>query len=181
MALLTFMSIMDSINDCVEDGRLVLVEPLFPNTSMERKIYASQTVMELSEPPWPEDVTEDRAYRLRAEFDNYIGGRILGLCLEPFKAKEAFMGLLDPESKGIFDIRSRDPEPGLRVFGGFAEIDIFVALAWRLRKEMGSRADRDWRDARVTSSTLWTNLFGPYKPLTGGDIHDFISTNVFHV
>ena len=43
------------------------------------------------------------------------------------------MGLLAPREDAFWDIRSRDPRPGLRVIGHFAETDVFVALVWRPR------------------------------------------------
>jgi hypothetical protein len=57
---------------------------------------------------------------------------------EPYKKKRtAYMARLERVSDGIVEIRSFDPSPSLRLFGGFAEQDVFVGLTWEWRRNLG--------------------------------------------
>lgn len=180
MTLLTFMSILEAIEGYIPE-ELQLLEPLIPGTPVLRKIYVNKKIVNLFTGPWSDELPQSRCLRLWADLDLFTSGGRIAVCMEPFKAKSAYMGLLDPVSNGMFDIRSRDPSPGLRVFGGFAATDTFVALTYDIRKDMGDRDSAEWRKARVECLALWRNLFPAYKPLTGENVHDFISTNVIRV
>ena len=115
-------------------------------------------------------------------------GDKIGLCLIPYEHATAYMGRLDSPEDEVWDIRSRDPNPGLRVFGRFAEIDTFVALNWDPRSvEWHSRhplVDRDslyWHFAIIECQNKWKALFPNDNPIHGKDIHDYVSSNVFSV
>jgi len=69
-------------------------------------------------------------------------------------------------------------EPSLRVFGRFVAQDYFAALTWESRANLGKPP---WRGARLASKTVWTRLFYPYPPLSGADLHDYLSTNAFRI
>ena len=88
---------------------------------------------------------------------------------------------VDPISDRIWDIRSVDPSPGIRVLGGFAEKDTFVALEWDFRENLGGPKSKEWRDFIVRCSAHWRRLFGTYKPHEGEKTSDFLSKNYFDV
>jgi hypothetical protein len=138
----------------------------------------SQEVKSLLDGPWDHEGLRYRAGRLRADLEEFIKGQEIAVCLEPFAAKTAYMGRLCPVADSTWDIRSRDPSPGLRVIGFFAETDVFVALRWAPRSTLGSKDSREWRDIIVQCKTDWTNLFHTYAPVNGECINAYISDSV---
>jgi hypothetical protein len=51
---------------------------------------------------------------------------VFSLALKPFrKRRDAAIAILHPPEERVFDFRVREPYPGIRVFGCFAEKDVF--------------------------------------------------------
>jgi len=92
-----------------------------------------------------------------------------------------YLGRLHPARDEVWDIRSSDPPPGLRVFGRFGNTDIFVGLSWEERLPLGSKDSPDWKRLILQCKTDWRNLFPAHNAISGDDIHDYISTNVTHI
>ncbi len=62
----------------------------------------------------------------------FIAGKVISVGWDPMKkGVSAFMARLAPVEDEVWDIRSRDPSPGIRVLGSFSERDVFVALLWQ--------------------------------------------------
>lgn len=115
----------------------------------------------------------------------FVKGQQLAVSVVPHEHKTAYLGLLAPKDEGTWDIRSRDPEPGMRVFGRFACRDTFVALAWALR----SRRDHRWPDKRPLGSgnslqyhivqievmQRWDDLFPGCQPLIRSELGGLLS------
>lgn len=127
--------------------------------------------------------------RLRADLESFVRGDRVSVCLNPYAAKHALFGRLDPPTGEVWDVRSRDPNPGLRVIGRFAEADLFVAFTcwprsvavpWLDRPQLGDGDSEQWDFAINEAKAEWRKLFHPYMPHgTGGDdVHDYISDNV---
>ena len=179
--LLTYMSIQDEIQNRLQENRLFRLERALPSDPVGRDM------LKLVVGPWNSPDMQGRCGRLRADLESFIGGDTLTICLRPFEAGVAYMRLLKPPSDGIFDIRSRDPNPALRVFGGFARRDVFVALTWAPRSKplswsskqpLEGRNSREWRDAVLECKTAWKNLFGSYQPVTGDEIENYATSAV---
>lgn len=64
-----------------------------------------------------------------------------------------------PPADEVWDIRSRDPKPAMRVLGCFAETDVFVALVHGYRKNLGGPRSRQWRDLIESCKAEWRKLF----------------------
>ncbi len=180
------MSIRDEINNWIDGGRLFLLGRALESDPVERNLLISSEIKELVDGPWIDETMSKRCGQLRANMEVFMGGELIPVCLNPFQAKAAYMGLLDPVGDGIFDIRSRDPKPGLRVFGAFAETDTFIALTWCPRsvavswagkKPLGDRDSREFRDAILECKTAWRRFFPTYPPVTGDNLRDYISNN----
>lgn len=178
------MSIINRIEELVRDGRLSHIEPLDHSLAVERNMVVSVEIRELIEGPWTSDTLERRAYRLRADLEAFAVGHVLGISMTPYQHKAAYMGLLDPPERGIWDIRSRDPKPGLRVFGHFAAVDLFVALVWHPRSleiegrlPLGGSQGLNWEIAKLQCEETWNDLFPNHSPRIGERISDFISEN----
>ena len=128
------------------------------------------------EGPWSDDKAARRGGRLRADLEMFVDGSVVSIADDPYKKpKAAYMARVDPPRDEVFDIRSRDPKPGVRVLGCFADKDIFVALAWDFRENLGGPASREWRDFIERSKAEWRKLFNPYPPHKGATLHDYAS------
>lgn len=183
------MSIRDEINARMGEGppRLFRLERSLKSDPESRSMFLSQELKELLDGPWDNQELRYRAGRLRADLEEFVKGSEIAVCMEPFVAKTAFMGRLKPVEDSVWDIRSRDPSPALRVVGLFAETDTFVALRWAPRSKrakwtnklpLGPKDSREWRDIILQCKTDWTNLFRPYPPVQGDAVHAYISDSV---
>jgi len=113
---------------------------------------------------------------LRADLDRFLeNGRII---VGHRRSRHAYMKRLDPGRDEVWEIRSRDPDPEIRMFGRFAETDVFVGTACLDRDYLGDENSRQWRDEMVRCITDWRNLFHPYQPLRRRPLHEYVSTNV---
>jgi hypothetical protein len=183
------MSIRDEINARLieQPPRLFPLERSLKSDPESRSMLISEELKSLLDGPWEHSELRYRAGRLRADLEEFIKGEEITVCLKPFAAKTAYMGRLAPVTDGLWDIRSRDPSPALRVVGLFAETDLFVALRWAPRSRsvkwtakppLGPRDSREWRDMTVQCKTDWKNLFHSFLPITGECVNDYISESV---
>lgn len=179
------MSIQRWIADLVLNGRLFPLEPAFRGEPVLRHLYMSAEVRALVDGPWPSGMAGKRCAELRAELEAFVSGREIGICLVPFEAGDAQMGLLDPASDGIWDFRSRHPKPGIRILGCFAAQNDFVALVPASRSvvtdfirlgPLGDRSSVEWKSTIRDASMLWTSLFQIYPPVSGGDPGAYFSS-----
>jgi hypothetical protein len=172
----------DVIARLESEGRLHFVEPVLPAEPIRRRLLVSEAIWTLLENP--PRIWATRLRRLRADFESFVVGNVISVSLTPFKAQTAYMGLLAPTADGVWDVRSRDPSPALRVLGQFACRDTFVALVLAsrsvrtdlgIRGPLGGRASRAWRDAILDCRTTWQNLFLELQPVQGGKIGECLS------
>jgi hypothetical protein len=180
------MSIRDVINSRLAERALFLLEPVMPDDPVQRTMLISPEVRHLLSGPWGTDSDARRANRLRADLERFITGQLVGLCLTPYQARTAYMGRLDRPEDEVWDIRSVDPSPGLRVFGRFAERDVFIALSWRPRSEdwasrkaLRSGKSLEWHFVILECHAHWKRLFPGYQPVRGESISDYVSENAF--
>jgi len=170
------MSIYDELIYRVNEGRLFRLLPELPRIGLVRQTFISQEIRNLCEGPWHSAAWEARCGSLRADLDRFIGGDVIPVAAKPYRGKTSYLKRLDPDSDEVWEIRSRDPKPGIRVFGRFARKDVFVALTWEEREPLLGPGSREWRDARVACKTEWTKLFPAYEPISSGaNFHDYLS------
>lgn len=176
------MSIHDWINQAVGDKRLHWVDPVFRSDSVQRRMLVTTEIASLIDAPPARFAS--RCAKLRADIESFVTGDEITVCLEPFEARKAYMGLLSPPEDGVWDIRSRDPSPSLRLLGHFADCDLFVAsviasrsMPWPpvMRGPLGSRDSHEWAEAIRAANAEWRKHFGPFKQAYGGDIHDVLT------
>ena len=127
----------------------------------------SEEVNALIVGPWPDQKWANRCQRLRANLEEFIKGETLTVALTPYEHACAYMGRLDRPIDEVWDIRSRDPKPGMRVLGRFSERNTFVALHWWLRKDFTDR--REWRFAVNETKGRWNRLLAPHEPPFHGE------------
>jgi|SRR5580704_16505839 hypothetical protein len=186
------MSIRDEINARAGENppRLHRLKRSLESDPESRTMFLSEELHSLLEGPWASRELTLRAGRLRADLEEFIKGAELAACLEPFQAKTAYIGRLAPPEDGFWDIRSRDPSPAIRVVGGFAETDVFIALRWAPRSKgiagvtktpLGPRDSREWRDMIVQCGADWRTLFHTYPRVTGDNLNAHVSASIHAV
>ncbi|HPE32671.1 MAG TPA: hypothetical protein PLV61_15870, partial [Parvularculaceae bacterium] len=171
------MSIDDEIKAALASGQLHILELKMPSDLAARTVLIHPELKRLLDGPWKNDGEMRRIGRLQADLEAFVTGKVISMCLTPYNHRTAYMGLLDPPTKGIFDIRSRDPSPGMRVFGGFVMPDVFVALNYEFRSISPDWSDRRplqadpirWALATLECESRWEQIFSS-PPITGGNV-----------
>lgn len=182
------MSISLEIRVQVAAGRLHPVVPwMRRDPGVEpRQMFVSNDIQELLNGPWHSEEWESRCGALRADLDRFVLGGMIPVAAHPLtKGKTAYIRQLSKRYDEVWEIRSRDPRPALRVFGRFAQVDTFIALTAWYREDLGGRESRAWRDAIVECKTRWTNLFPAYQPVSAEEGNKYpnayISRNTYLV
>jgi hypothetical protein len=162
------MSIQGQINSLRSAGTLHLIPQSWPGLPIRRVFLASESVRSLIlGPAWNDQKEEDRAYGLRAEIDWFIDGHTIYVRPESEDGTKALFARLNPSADEVWTLRSLKPKPSLRVFGTFADRDVFVALHWAKRTDLGAGDSEEWADAIGQFKTEWHNCFFPFNPLHG--------------
>jgi hypothetical protein len=126
------------------------------------------------------DPTQVRIGQLRRDFDVFSSGRIVTVGYG--RQQTCFMKHLDPLRDEVWEIRSRDPQPAIRVFGRFALRDVFIATHMAWRSDLGDQGDVEWAREIRMCKVKWRQLFQSYEPQTGGsDLGAYFSRNVVAV
>lgn len=190
MRMLTYMSIRDSIGELIDDGRMYEMSPALDSDQIRRTMIISQEIHDLLNGPWCDASWERRCFRLRATLQYFVMGKRIGVCLSPFEAAKAYMGRLHKVEDEVWDIRAIDPNPGIRVFGRFAEKDVFVAFLWSPRSvevpasqrlPLGDKDSIQWKQAIKECKAEWRKVLPSYAPIHGGHPSDYIGSNFFSV
>lgn len=150
---------------------------------MVRALYASPVVHRLITGPWADTKEEIRSGRLWADFDRFVEGRLIPVALNsPYsKPRDTYLSRLDPAEDEVWEIRSRAPKPGIRVFGRFADRDCFVALGWGLRKELGGQGSKEFRQEVRSCLAAWRRIFPSYDAFKGNTVDEYISEKALPV
>jgi len=184
------MSIRDSIAFWVGEGRLHELKLVFESDQIQRTMIISDEIYQLLNGPWGDGAWERRCGFLKGTLETFVRGQEIGVCLKPYKAAKAYMGRLDEPEDEVWDIRSIDPNPGVRIFGRFAEIDVFVGLIWSPRSvkipasqrlPLGPRDSVEWKTAILECKSEWRKLFPSYQPIHGEEIYEYIRANFISV
>jgi hypothetical protein len=169
----------------MDRGRLFQVFPRLPGSPVGRVLIVNEDLKRLMTGPWTDSQEEVRCGRLWADFDRFIEGRLISVSLDhPYsKPKTTYMARLDPVEDDVFEIRSRDPKPGIRVFGRFADRDVFVALNWEYRGNLGGSQDKEFDREREICKARWRQLFTTYQSISGKNLNEYFAdtANVFSV
>lgn len=100
----------------------------------------------------------------------------------PFgKPSDTYLSRLSPAEDEVWEIRGRAPRPTIRVFGRFAERDCFVALGWRLRKELGGADSIEFRREVLNCRADWRRIFSAYDAFKRNTVDDYISEKALPV
>lgn len=174
------MSIQDVIN-LLDGVSLRCVQSAFFGEETPRYAYITHEVAELI---WNsgDGRDADLGNNARGLIDDFVEGGEITMSLDPYD-KEAWCIMsrvdtsrLDPVSReyDIWELRCLDPRPGVRILGGFAEKDVFIALTWDYRQNF----DNEWPKKIGECITEWRNLFENIKPFKGAKPSEYISEPV---
>jgi hypothetical protein len=169
------MSIRELWTKRVRDCELFKLGFMIPGGGPERRtVLLSPEMNKLVCGPWENSDTGARFARLRAELENILAGERLVVCWTPGKGRHNHqIGRLDPPEDNIFDIRSLDPSPGLRVIFHFAEKDVLFthscyprsrSVSWFDSMPLLDRRSKHWSRAIKDSKQNWSMLFPKYDP-----------------
>ena len=162
------------MREWVRSGDLVVLEPALQATATVRHVIATREVYEELCGEWDDIECEIRYARARAVVDAFIGGLRLAARHPPSTSAKAQIALLNPPEEQVWAFRSREPKPGVRVFGCFAEIDVFVALNTELKENI----DADYVREKEKCKRAWRQFFPTYTPLKGTSLADYLTA--FH-
>lgn len=146
------------------DGRLVMVRPLSPRERIVRPMFATPAVSKMLTEEYDESIDVQRAASLQADLEVFVTGQPI----DP-----GYLKPLKPIGKNVWEIRSVRPRPSIRVFGRFADRDVFVATNYFLRKPLGAFKSLEWKDAIHVARQEWARLF-TRDPIEG-KLHELVS------
>jgi hypothetical protein len=113
-----------------------------------------------------DEAWEIRVGQLQADMETFLSARNIG---------PKYLFLLTPLAQGVWEIRSTQPDPQIRVLGCFLDRDVFVALDFRMRDTLGKFESQEWRAAKRGCLAAWRNLFHPWEQKKDSDIHQLVS------
>jgi hypothetical protein len=162
-----------------QDERLVHLQPTIPGLRQRRKVYLREALHTiLTAGPWATPKDERKWNVLRFWFDHFSDGKRIYVRERPrAKKSTADMAQLEPWTDEIWEVRSIDPDPSIRVFGSFIKKDVFVGLTWSLRKELNGYGGPKWLQAIQLYKSEWKSLFD-CRPISGEYPNDYLSEAV---
>jgi hypothetical protein len=148
-----------------------------------RFLYGTREINRLIEGPWADEAEEIRSGRLWEDFDRFVEGRLISVSLDsPYiKPKDTYLARLDPGRDEVWEIRSRVPRPGIRVFGRFADVDHLILLNWGYRDPLGGPGSREFEIELRKCKAEWRKLFPSYDAHSGDSVHEYVSKTAFPV
>jgi hypothetical protein len=173
------MSIKSELKRLVDEEVLWCVEP-FPGDKVTRTILVSSPINSMLQSA----SLESRVGQLRANLQGLVAGDELSISFESYKHRKATFGIMDPAKEGIWEIRDRNPSPGLRLFGKFAAVDWFVAIAWRPRSRpldgfdkepLQGRHSLEYQFAQIEVNEFWSTHLAHFGPVLGDKCGDYFS------
>ena len=154
------MSVQDEINVLVARGELFRLKPEYQLQQEYRAMYVSAQIHGLISGTNCRDEEDKFRWRsTRADLDWFVQGRVITVPVESRQGGDHFMSQLQPPDDEVWDIRCRDPVPGIRVLGSFGDKDLFIALTWELRNPLGEFGSIAWQEATNRSKAEWQRLF----------------------
>ena len=172
------MSIREIINLWVADGEISFIAPAYDALPTVRYFFASPEVSRAILGPWETSEERTRYGRARGHVDLFITGQLIALRMPPSKSVDAHTALLEERRHEAWEMRPRNPKPGIRIFGRFSEKDTFIALTTALRENLVT--DDDWQQEIERCKKEWRKYFNTFKPFSGRTGHCYAS-NVFLV
>jgi hypothetical protein len=112
---------------------------------------------------------------MQIEVENFVGGGSVRVAMAdgknpPSKKPNAEWRQLEPGENEVWEIRVKF-EPKIRILGRFMAPDIFVALLWAYRADLG---DPPWAECAICIKK-WKQIFRDQPPFSGRTAHDYFT------
>jgi hypothetical protein len=166
------MIIRDAVEAAKASGALIpFVPPISwvskPRALLMTKRLAGQITGGLSS---PDEGRRERWDRLRADLSHFVEGGL---------TTWATMKWLDPQKYEHWEIKSRRPRPSLRVFGRFAEPNIFVGTHVVERVSLGAKWSLNWEFEKLICEDEWKLALGDAQFFHGDAYEAYITENAY--
>jgi hypothetical protein len=168
------MSIRDAIAEAVDQGELAQLPHLLPGVAAVRHVFVTGEVWDfVGGPALPKELAT-KAAEGRRMLDSFTAGNRIVVSLSPHqKPSHCQLSRNDPTQDGVWELRIRDPKPQVRIFGCFAECDVFIALSVTAKSDLIGKLA--YPLAVADNASIWGGLFPSHPPVTGDDINAYIS------
>ncbi|WP_128090497.1 hypothetical protein [Ensifer sp. 1H6] len=170
------MSIENEIEAHCNAGHLSLLEPVRLSFLVKRHIFIGGEARSFI--TWDGSIDEEYesvSGRTIGVLERFSNGSYVTVGMDPHdKEARSQIARVDPRGEGIFDYRINDPNPAVRLFGGFATKDVLVLLTWYPRENCDFAAEV----ARCRAQ--WDSLFPKTPPIRSDRIEDHVSKH-FHI
>jgi hypothetical protein len=156
----------DVLDGQVGAGRLVPLLPLSPRAQILRALFVTERLQALLDGRTTDEITEERFGALRADLEVFVTQPTLF---------PHYLFWLTPRHDVVWEIRSVEDVPSLRVLGRFADFDVYVGLTIEERAELEGWNSHQWKRAIRTCIQRWGTAFAGYQSHSGGKADDFFS------
>ncbi len=158
--------------------RLHRWEPLTPESHVRIVYVEAKLFADIQDP------TQRRMGLLASDLGYFSRGGIMTVGYG--RDKSCRIKSLDPRSREIWELRCKDPKPQVRMFGRFADVDVFVVTHACFRDQLGSTHltkynGNTWEAEIKRCENIWNQLFQGHPPHSGSNIRDYISENVMEI
>jgi hypothetical protein len=149
------MSIDQQIREQARRGLLFPVLPLAAGETTRRAMFVTEELQVVLQSPTGDVEWEERVARLQADLEVFVTSPTI----DP-----SYLFLLFPARDKVWEIRSTRDAPSIRVFGFFANIDVFIGTNFGYRADLGSWESREWKESKRCAGARWRQLFNGYQP-----------------
>jgi hypothetical protein len=168
------MSMQEMLDAAQRHMMLRFWKPLLPRPRIRMLYVAGELVEEIQF----NGRNDYRMGQLHRDFDFFCQSRRITVGLG--REATCFMKPLEPVEDEVWELRSRDPEPQVRVFGRFALPDCFVATHAAFRDDLGDLSwsrweGNNWPIEIQRCKSKWAVLLPSQIPFSGGSIHAYIT------
>lgn len=175
-SILTFMSIISTIQNLEAQGSLLRYVPQRTLKPARRRLYLSPRMNQLlNDQLSPVNLLVGRGHIEAALTFWTIGDRIYDDGRHP--SGPGFLKRLEGPPPDVWEIRVTNPTPQARVFGRFAEPDTFIATDMHTRGYLGKKGSAAWAASCQQCADDWYELFPNNPAMTGSYLSQFVTEN----
>jgi len=163
----------EQIERYVSAGFWTLLEPILPYEPERCVLLPKHIPSEL------DGIDDVDLARLQASLEKFLDGSFLTLGFNTNDNCDLKRLDTHPEEE-IWTFRSLEPEPSIRIFGTFLDLDVFLILHIERRDELDGWNGHKWKEAIKFARRSRSAEFGKLESIecqTGGKINDYISKN----
>jgi hypothetical protein len=87
------------------------------------------------------------------------------------------MKWLEPKKHEIWELKSVRPRPSLRVFGRFAQANVFVGTHIAERKSLKGKWSLEFELEKLRAEEIWNRIFNTKTPFSASHYEGYITEN----